>query len=126
MTNGDIVDRTPVAEGDPVLDALAQLQVVIVENTARNDTALLRIERIRQLRAAGRTYREIVLTEDAPLVIELATANVQALMEAGCRLRRTEACALHDEGFTMEQIAALFGVTRQRISEVLRDARAAR
>jgi transposase len=39
----------------------------------------------------------------------------------GNRVRRTEARALHGEGMTMDEIAKLFGVTRQRISALLRD-----
>ena len=41
-------------------------------------------------------------------------------MSAACRLRRAQAAALHDEGLTMDRIAELFGVTRQRISQILR------
>ena len=36
---------------------------------------------------------------------------------------RLLARALYDEGMTMEQIAAKFGVTRQRVSSLLREAR---
>ena len=46
--------------------------------------------------------------------------NLVALVDAGSRLRRAEARALHVEGMTMEQIADLFGVTRQRVSALLK------
>jgi predicted transcriptional regulator len=36
-------------------------------------------------------------------------------------VRRTEARTLHREGLTMDQIAQLFGVTRQRVSALLRE-----
>jgi DNA-binding transcriptional regulator LsrR (DeoR family) len=38
-------------------------------------------------------------------------------------VRRAEAQALYAEGMTMEQIADRFGVTRQRVSTLLRKAR---
>ena len=46
---------------------------------------------------------------------------MQHLIEAGARLRRLEAQVLYREGLTMEQIGALFGVSRQRIAELLQD-----
>jgi DNA-binding transcriptional regulator LsrR (DeoR family) len=38
-------------------------------------------------------------------------------------VRRAEARALYAEGLTMDQIAERFGVTRQRVSALLRKAR---
>jgi len=55
--------------------------------------------------------------------VELTRDNLATLVEAGSRLRRAEAHALHAEGMTMEQIAELFGVTRQRVSALLRSDR---
>ena len=46
----------------------------------------------------------------------------EALAEFGARVRRAEAVALYGEGMTMEEIAEKFGVTRQRVSALLRDA----
>ena len=56
--------------------------------------------------------------------MRLLTESIGALAATGARVRRTEALALHDEGMTMESIAAKFGVTRQRVSGLLRAARA--
>ena len=51
------------------------------------------------------------------------TAELNALARATADYRRLLAVALHDEGMTMERIAELFGVTRQRISRMLREGR---
>ena len=75
------------------------------------------------LRAEGRSYREIFTAEDPPLILDLIRANLQSLLDVGSRLRRAEARALHDQGMTMDQIAELFGVTRQRVSALLREVR---
>jgi transposase len=48
------------------------------------------------------------------------TRNIEALQEAGARVRREEARALHAGGLSMEAIARHFGVTRQRVSALLR------
>jgi hypothetical protein len=107
-------------EDDAVLDALERMARTVEESTARNHAVAERIATMLRLRAEGRSYRDIVLAEDRPLIVELATQNLHALFDAGGRLRRAEARALHDQGMTMGQIARLFGVTRQRISELLR------
>ena len=50
----------------------------------------------------------------------MLTTCVQDVMKATSRYRRAEAQVLHRTGSTMERIAELFGVTRQRVSHLLR------
>ncbi len=85
-----------------------------------------RIAHIREQRLTGRPYREIVSAESRPLVVELVTHSVSELDRAGVRVRRDEAEALYREGMTMEAIAELFGVSRQRVSALLRAREAVR
>jgi plasmid maintenance system antidote protein VapI len=80
-----------------------------------------RIEDLRKANAEGRPLREIVPEEQTPLLVQLLTESTNLLHSYGNRVRRTEARALHGEGMTMDEIAKLFGVTRQRISALLRD-----
>jgi len=108
---------------DPVLEALDGLVRALRNNRARIEATLARAERIREQREAGLSYREIESGEQRPLIVELTRDNLAALVEAGSRLRRAEARALHAEGMTMEQIAELFGVSRQRVSALLRSGR---
>lgn len=49
----------------------------------------------------------------------MLTATIQQFERAGTRFRQAKARALHDEGMTMEQIAELFGISRQRVSVLL-------
>jgi trimethylamine:corrinoid methyltransferase-like protein len=84
-----------------------------------------RIAEIRRQRSAGHSYREIVEATQGDLSVQLITEATQVLDEVGARVRRTEARALHREGMTMEEIAKKFGVTRQRISALIRDAEGA-
>ncbi len=109
---------------DSFFRAIADLEQALDENVRRAELMKQRIAQIRREREAGRTYREIVDNEDGPLVVRLLTESSRALDETGARVRRTEALALHEEGMTMEQIAAKFGVSRQRVSGLLREARA--
>lgn len=106
---------------DDVLDALDDLTTALRENGERNKRALERADLMRAKRAEGLPYRAIVSESDRPLIVELVAENMSRLATAGSRLRRAEARALREEGMTMEGIATLFGVTRQRISELLRE-----
>ena len=83
-----------------------------------------RARHIRARRLEGLPYRQIVADEDAPLIAALLTENIQRLEAAGTRFRQAEAHALHEEGMTMEEIGRLFGLTRQRISALIRAAAA--
>jgi len=71
------------------------------------------------MRDQDQPYRDIVLNEQRPLIVELLTESLELLSAVGSRLRRVEASVLHEDGLTMDEIAALFGVTRQRVSVLL-------
>jgi hypothetical protein len=105
---------------DPVLAAFASLERVLIVNERRSRAMRERIAHIRELRAQGLGYREIVPAEEPPLIVELLTESAQELDRAGAEVRRTEARELHREGMTMDRIAHHFGVTRQRVSALLR------
>src|SRR5215831_16650078 len=92
---------------DDVCAALEELVEALRENARRNQVALERACRTLRLRDQGLAYRDIVEGSARPLIVELATANLQALTQAGARFRRCEAKALHAEGMTMDRIAEL-------------------
>jgi DNA-directed RNA polymerase specialized sigma24 family protein len=111
---------------DEVLDALEQLVEAVRTTTQVNEDILRRAGQIQAQRAEGRSWREVVASADEPLIVELVRRNLDALFDAGGRLRRAEAKALHDEGMTMEEIAKTFGVSRQRVSALLKERPAGR
>lgn len=79
-----------------------------------------RIVELEQACATGRPISEIIPEEQPPLIVELLTQSTENLHTYGSQVRRAEARVLHSEGMPMEQIARLFGVTRQRVSTLLR------
>lgn len=107
---------------DPVSTALSSLVRTLEQNIEASRAVIDRAARIQELRARGLGYREIAAATGRPLVVETVTENLERLRRSGAALRRAQARALHDEGLTMEQIAELFGVTRQRVSAILRSA----
>ena len=107
---------------DEVLAALDDLVDTLQANGERIEVALRRAEAIRAARRDGRNYTEIVTDEARPLIVEVLNQNLDELVTSGARFRRAEAKALYDEGLTMERIAEIFGVTRQRVSALLKSA----
>jgi hypothetical protein len=108
---------------DPFLEALTALERVLGDNDQRAKLIRRRIAQVRRQRSAGAEYTEIVASEDGPLVVQLLTESSTALDTSGAQVRRAEAEALYGEGLTMEQIAEVFGVSRQRVSTLLRKVR---
>jgi DNA-directed RNA polymerase sigma subunit (sigma70/sigma32) len=108
---------------DAFLQALTALEEVIADNDQRAKLIKKRMARIRRARDEGLPYSAAVADEDGPLIVQLLTESSTALDTCGASVRRAEAQALYDEGMTMEQIADRFGVTRQRVSALLRKVR---
>ena len=105
------------------LGALDNLDQALDELSEMINTMKGRAEAIRRAHANGTRLREIVPAEESPLLVQLLTDATNRLHSYGNRVRRSEARALYEEGMTMEEIASLFGVTRQRVSALLRDDR---
>lgn len=105
---------------DAFLRALTALEATLADNQERTRLIKKRIAQLRRLRAKGASYAEIVATRDGPLLVQLLTESSTALDTSGASVRRAEARALYAEGLTMDQIAEGFGVTRQRVSALLR------
>lgn len=73
-------------------------------------------------RQGGAAWLEVVTDEARPLIVERISTVLATLSAAGHRWRREQAAALQAEQISINRIAALFGVTRQRISALLREA----
>lgn len=114
---------TATQRTDEVLDALDALCAALDENLRAAEQIRQRAVVIRAARAEGQSYRDIVEHADHPLVVELVSDKLERLFTAGSRLRRAEAAALHAEGLSMEAIGEIFGVTRQRVSALLKPLR---
>jgi hypothetical protein len=107
-------------DDDEFLEALAALEDVLDDQGRRVGLIKKRIAQIRRRRSGGASYTEIVSSNDTPLIVKLLTESSIALDMCGADVRRAEARALYAEGLTMEQIAEQFGVSRQRVSTLLR------
>lgn len=117
-----MTDSQPNSQpNDELLEALDELLVVLRESSERNRLAIRQAEAIRKLHRGGQSYREIFVRDKGSLIRQVTNDNVDRLVQASAKLRWAEAKALHAEGLTMDKIADLFGLTRQRISSLLRE-----
>jgi hypothetical protein len=114
-------EHAPEASGDAAERALAQLLDELDRCTAELTAARGRAEKLLRERRAGRTWTEIVTRESRPLVVERISAVLATLARAGHTWRREQAAALQREHVSINRIAGMFGVTRQRISALLKE-----
>ncbi|MGH1490156.1 MAG: helix-turn-helix domain-containing protein [Acidimicrobiales bacterium] len=103
-----------------LLAALVEIEAGAAENVERSVEIQLRVKSLRERLEAGGDLVELVEREEPPRVVELISSNMAVLETAGSELRAAQALALRSEGLTIEAIAELFGVTRQRISALLK------
>ncbi len=106
---------------DPATRALESLLTELDACIAELQHARTRSARLLEKREAGRPWLEIVTGEARPLVVESISTVLASLATAGHAWRREQASALQREDVSINRIAALFGVTRQRISALLRE-----
>lgn len=109
------------ADSDAFMKALEDLDHALDQSVEMIKRMKERIVDIRSAHDRGLQLQDIVPYEETPLIVQLLTESTNLLHSYGNRVRRTEARALHREGMTMDQIAKLFGVTRQRVSALLRE-----
>lgn len=105
---------------DEIIEAIERLRLAVQENAARNEQIQSRLEWLHMQLLGDAPLNEIVAREARPLVVEMLTSNIETLQAVGFQFRQAEAAALREEGLTIEAIAALFGVTRQRVSALLK------
>ncbi|MDQ1476694.1 MAG: hypothetical protein QOE62_1923 [Actinomycetota bacterium] len=102
-----------------VADAIDDMVAVLEATCAESDAAARQAAALRQRNGRrGATGRSEPF--DGTALVRSVSALQQRLSEAASRLRRAQAKRLHDDGLSTERIAELFGVTRQRISALLR------
>ncbi|MGB5167480.1 MAG: hypothetical protein WBP49_03635 [Acidimicrobiia bacterium] len=117
------------AHDDPIerlRDALTDIEAAAKRNAERSRQLQRRAHQLRQQLEAGKNLVELVEAEDTPRMVELISTNMATLETAGAEFRAAEALALRAHGLTIEAIADLFGVTRQRISALLKQKAAIR
>lgn len=107
-------------EHERFLEAVRDLDAALNQTMENVQAMKRRAREILDAAVQDRPLREVVPLEQRPLLVQLLTHATDTLQSYGNRVRTTEAHALYSEGMTMDQIARLFGVSRQRVSTLLR------
>jgi inactivated superfamily I helicase len=105
---------------DDVLHALHELESVLRENAESERMLFQRIAEVRLARENGKDWKAILAAEDDPGTVQLVSTVLRRQSEASGYLRRSLVVALRAEGQSIPSIANLFGVTHQRVSNLLR------
>jgi DNA-directed RNA polymerase specialized sigma24 family protein len=114
-------DHTDHRNGsDEVLHALDELESVLRENAESERLLSRRIADVRRARQNGQEWKAILGDEDDPGTVQLVSTILRRQSEASGYLRRSLVVALRGEGQSIPSIAHLFGVTHQRVSNLLR------
>jgi hypothetical protein len=116
----DLSEIQGEAPTDDVLTALNELEVALQENAESERMLLQRIAAVRLARENGKEWRTILSEEDTPGTVQLVSTVLRRQSEASGFLRRSLVVALRAEGQSIPSIASLFGVTHQRVSNLLR------
>jgi hypothetical protein len=105
---------------DDVLLALDELETVLRENAESERLLSRRIAEVRLARENGQDWKGILTGEDEPGTVQLVSTILRRQSEASGYFRRSLVVALRAEGQSIPSIATLFGVTHQRVSNLLR------
>ena len=116
---------TEVPLEDEASRALSTLLEELDACTRQLDGARERAETLLAARRSGASWQDIVTDEARPLIVEQISSVLGTLSTAGHAWRREQAAALQAENVSINRIAAMFGVTRQRISALLKETGAA-
>ncbi|UOY00887.1 hypothetical protein [Blastococcus sp. PRF04-17] len=114
-------DPADAPAGDAAERALTDLVTELDRCLDELASARQRAEKLLTARRAGHPWLEVVTSESRPLIVERISTVLAGLASAGHAWRREQAVALQGEQVSINRIAALFGVTRQRISALLKE-----
>ena len=113
---------TGVPADDDATRALCALLDELDTCKGQLEQARERAVQLLEARRSGSPWLEIVSEEERPLIVEQISSVLSTLSTAGASWRREQAAALQAEDVSINRIAAMFGVTRQRISALLKEA----
>jgi hypothetical protein len=111
----------PVLPEDDAEQALVALLAELDRCVGELDQCRQRAETLLQERLSGSSWLDIVGRQPRPLIVERISSVLSGLASAGHAWRREQAAALQREQVSINRIAAMFGVTRQRISALLKE-----
>ena len=118
MVDGDF-DEFRAESDDSVIRALDALSDAVAASIGDEKLLLERLSSLRRARQSGTSVTEAVGHEPNPGALQVLGRILLRMTEASGTARRALAIAMRAEGTTIPAIAQAFGVTHQRVSNVL-------
>jgi hypothetical protein len=114
------VPQTPLpADAVRTSEALERLATVLTRVSDDFQELARRARHLRGGLADGSRLTDAMRAEERPLITSRMTELVDELVGAALAVRRAEARQLRREGRSQQEIAEIFGVTRQRVAALL-------
>src|SRR4051794_3414926 len=110
--------RSPPAD-DEVWAAAEELVTAFRVAASFVGTMQERVDYLHERRQAGSRFADLIDRDARLVLLEATNTTLQGLLTAGTRLRRLVAQVLYGDGMTMDEIAKVLGVTRQRVSTLI-------
>jgi len=104
---------------DSALDALHALRAALGTTDEWLRHAIKRTNEIEGFLGRGYSWRQVLSTEERPLMSEIVHRYITRLEEVTNRFRREEVRCLHSEGVNVEEIADIFGITVAQVETML-------
>lgn len=105
---------------DATLSALDALSHALTEMSSDQRLLERRLRDLHRQRSEGRAWRDILADEEPPGTMQVVSRMLACLAKASGTLRKELVDTLRREGVSIPAIAKLFGVTHQRVSNLLR------
>jgi hypothetical protein len=110
----------PAGGQDATLRALDALTNALTEMSDHQRLLEKRLRELHRQRSEGRAWRDILADEEPPGTMQVVSHMLACLAKASGTLRKELVDTLRREGVSIPAIAKLFGVTHQRVSNLLR------
>ncbi len=105
---------------DPTLEALEDLSSALEEITEAQKVLAAKVGALREARRSGAPWHEILADEQGTPAVQQVSQLLARLSGASGVLRKELVEELRVEGVSIPAIARLFGVSHQRVSNLLR------
>ena len=114
-----MADESGARQGDEVIEAIDALAEAVEANTDDEKLLTERLDDLRRERERGTSITAALSQEGSPGTMQVLGRVLSRLMDASGNVRRALAQAMRSEGTSIPAIARIFGVTHQRVSNIL-------
>jgi hypothetical protein len=109
-----------IVDADPTVEALDELSRALAEIAEAQTVLAQKVRTLRESRRSGTSWHDILTEEDGTPAMQLVSQLLARISGASGGLRKLLVEALRAEGVSIPAIAKLFGVSHQRVSNLLR------